>query len=326
MTTHTAYAGALVTSLAVIVTSFSIAGSARAGDAAFEAAKSKAQAAMEAQWNNPLMNTRSIRITDNAYVIQGLPDVGIIVGSKGALIVDTGAGTKNGAMVYKEALRRMPKGDIYLTTTSPLPPNASGAGAFPSSVKYIRCNAQQAQATADDAAALAYYQKNPVFKDLLNDVKTRKPDIGFDKTYDLDLGTVHVTLYCFDNAYGKGDTAVFAQEDRALWTGGLMLRDASPDFLPGSSLKGWFAAIDTLAALHPYITVSGKGPMYDYNLPRQTRLFLEALQARALALKADGKNAQQSADIINPEFKKKYPDWRIGDLSRAVARIYAEAQ
>ena len=105
-----------------------------------------------------------------------------------------------------------------------------------------------------------------------------------------------------------------------------MLRDAAPDFLPGSSFKGWFAAIDTLAALHPYITVPVKGEMYDYNLPRQTRLFLEALQARALALKSEGKKPEEAGQIINAEFKKKYPEWQLGDLTRGVTRAYAEAK
>jgi glyoxylase-like metal-dependent hydrolase (beta-lactamase superfamily II) len=298
-----------------------------AGTPEFEAAKAKAEAAMEAQWVNPVMNSRSIRITDNAYVIQGYPNVGIIVGSKGALVVDTGAGTKNGEMVLKEAERRMPKGgQLYLTTTSNLPPYATGASAFPASVKYVRCKAQQEQSDADDVNAIAYYQKNPMFKDLLNDVKPRKPDITFDSTYEVDLGTVHVKLFCFPMSYGKGDVAVFAEEDRALWPGALMIRETAPDFLPGSSLKGWFAAIDTLAALHPYITVPAHGEMYDYNLPRQTRLFLQDLQTRALALKSEGKKPEEAGKILNAEFKKKYPDWHLNDLTRGIARIYAEAQ
>ncbi len=312
---------------AIALLSFALPTAAAAGTPEFEAAKAKAQAAMEAQWVNPMMNTRSIRVTDNAYVIQGYPNVGIIVGSKGALVVDTGGGTANGALVLKEAMRRLPKGgQLYLTTTSNLPPYATGASAFPASVKYIRCKAQQEQSDDDDVNAIAYYQKNPMFKDLLNDVKPRKPDITFDSTYEVDLGTVHVKLFCFPMSYGKGDVAVFAEEDRALWPGALMIRETEPDFLPGSSFKGWFAAIDTLAALHPYITVPAHGEMYDYNLPRQTRLFLQDLQTRALALKSEGKKPEEAGQILNAEFKKKYPEWHLGDLTRGVTRAYAEAQ
>src|SRR5258706_10513984 len=58
------------------------------------------------------------QISDHAWVITGFPNIGIVVGTRATLVVDTGLGTRNGKIVSDVARRLSTKGQkLYLTTT-----------------------------------------------------------------------------------------------------------------------------------------------------------------------------------------------------------------
>ena len=52
--------------------------------------------------------------------------------------------------------------------------------------------------------------------------------------------------------------------------------------------------------------------------------FLVELKGRALALKQQGESADQAGQQITAEFKKKYPDWNIDNLTNFVKAAYTE--
>ena len=43
------------------------------------------------------------RVSEHVYAIVGFPNIGIVVGDRGTLVVDTGLGPRNGAIVMKQA-------------------------------------------------------------------------------------------------------------------------------------------------------------------------------------------------------------------------------
>src|SRR6476659_1868353 len=71
-----------------------------------------------AQLKQPLLSEDNVkRVSDHVYVIEGFPNVAIVVGSRATLVVDTGLGERNGATVMR-AEQKLAKGPIlYLTTT-----------------------------------------------------------------------------------------------------------------------------------------------------------------------------------------------------------------
>jgi glyoxylase-like metal-dependent hydrolase (beta-lactamase superfamily II) len=68
---------------------------------------------------------------DHAFV----PNVGIVIGSKATLIVDTGLGDKNGKIVLDEARKLGRNTQFYLTATHFHPEHDLGANAFPADAK-----------------------------------------------------------------------------------------------------------------------------------------------------------------------------------------------
>src|SRR3954466_10102391 len=62
------------------------------------------------------------KISEHVHVIPDgsvplVPNVGIIIGTHGTFVVDTGLGNRNGEAVMREAGKLAPGGDLYLGTT-----------------------------------------------------------------------------------------------------------------------------------------------------------------------------------------------------------------
>ena len=72
-----------------------------------------------------------------------VPNVGIIVGSRATLVVDTGLGARNAQTVLRELAKVSRTPDLYLATTHVHPEHDLGAHAFPAHTKMIRAKSQQ---------------------------------------------------------------------------------------------------------------------------------------------------------------------------------------
>ena len=56
----------------------------------------------------------------------------------------------------------------------------------------------------------------------------------------------------------------------------------------------------------------------------QEKAFIVDLQRRALDLKRQGVNVDEAGKLLTTEFKTKYADWPINNLTNFVKSIYAE--
>src|SRR2546423_3550243 len=154
--------------------------------------------------NNRLVSPDNLsQVSEHAWVIQGFPNVGIVVGKDATLVIDTGLGTKNGRIVAETALRLSPKGHkLYLTTTHYHAEHAAGDGGFPAGTIVIRPKSQQAELEAEGQKLVDLFRsRSEQDKELLLDYRARPANILFDKNYKLDLGGITVGLYWFGAAH-----------------------------------------------------------------------------------------------------------------------------
>src|SRR5258708_4035965 len=72
----------------------------------------------KAQLAQPLMSEDNLtKVSDHVYALAGFPNVGIVVGSRATLVIDTGLGERNGATVMR-VVQKLAKGPtLYLTNT-----------------------------------------------------------------------------------------------------------------------------------------------------------------------------------------------------------------
>src|SRR5215218_9845060 len=93
------------------------------------------------------------KVSDHVYVIPDfsvglVPNVGIIVGARGTLVIDTGLGARNGETVLREMRKVSRTPEVYLATTHVHPEHDLGAEAFPVTTKMIRSRDQQQEIAA----------------------------------------------------------------------------------------------------------------------------------------------------------------------------------
>ena len=101
----------------------------------------------------------TMKVSDHVYVILDdnvgfVPNVGIVVGDRATLIVDTGMGPDNGAVVLEEARKLSDNTEFYLTATHFHPEHDLGATAFPASAKMMRWRGQQEETDTQGAQTI----------------------------------------------------------------------------------------------------------------------------------------------------------------------------
>lgn len=268
-------------------------------------------------------------VSDHVSAIIGFPNIGIVVGDRATLVVDTGLGPRNGAIALHEA-QKLSRGPVlYLTTTHYHAEHAAGEGAFPPNTILVRPVAQEreVQQKGDQFVAM-FSSRSAQMKELLEGVKFRAPDITFDREITIDLGGVTARLFWMGMAaHTQADELVDVEPDSTLISGDIVQNKTLPN-LPDqyASMKGW---VDTLAQLrqHPkwQHIVPDHSPPGDGSLVEQDYQFFSQLQTRALELKRQGKSADEAGQTLLGEFKMKFPDWpNLNALPNVVKHVYAE--
>jgi glyoxylase-like metal-dependent hydrolase (beta-lactamase superfamily II) len=262
-------------------------------------------------------------IPDNSVPLT--PNVGYVVGDKAILVIDTGLGPRNGAAVYEVAKKLGGDKPLYLVTTHVHPEHDLGAQAFPATIKLIRSN-DQVKDIAEFGLQLAevFAKRSALNAELLKDANFRKADITFEKDYDLDLGGVHAKLTAMGANHTTGDTIIWIDSDRVLFSGDIAMR-AQPAFAsPHSSLKRWMASLDQLEALKPAIIVPSHGPTGDgIGFITGYRAYLNEVRERTATEKRAGHSAEEVATTVTAAFGDRAPD--KARLAGAIRTAYGEA-
>ena len=224
------------------------------------------------------------QISRHVWVIYSFPNVEIVAGSKATLVVDTGLGPANGAVVARQAAKLgAPGARLYLVTTHFHAEHSAGEGGFPAGTTLVRSRLQQDEVARDGLAFVARFRARPEWKEFLPEgITYRQPDILFDQEHTLDLGGVHARIILVGPAHTLGDQVIWIPEDRTVLTGDLaMTTDQQIRFAPGANAALWINALDRVAALKPLHVVP------DHGDPGDIRLITDE---KALLLKSGAQN------------------------------------
>jgi glyoxylase-like metal-dependent hydrolase (beta-lactamase superfamily II) len=284
---------------------------------------------------NPLIREgATVKLTDHVWAIPDfnvglVPNVGIVVGSRAALVVDTGLGPRNGEAIVRELKKLAPGREVYVVTTHYHPEHSLGAGAF-TGAKLLMTRVQQQDMTElGKQIQDTFAKRSALTAELLNGVSYPTPDILFDREYRVDLGGVHARLMWRGPAmlHTRGDTMIFVEEDRVLFTGDVVMSQRFLAAQPTSSISAWLTTLDELAGLKPARVVPSHGSIGDATLIARDRAFLQAVQARVSELKRNGKSVDDAVAAVAAEIAPGYPEWGNPSGAAAATRAaYAEAK
>jgi len=276
----------------------------------------------------------TVKLSDHVWAIPDfnvglVPNVGIVVGSKATLVVDTGLGPRNGETIVREMKKVSTNADVYVVLTHYHPEHSLGAGAFKGAKLVMTRIQQQDMSELGKQIQDTFASRSPITADLLNGVAYPSPDILFDREYRLDLGGVHARLFWRGPAamHTRGDTMVFVEDDRVLFTGDVVMSQRFLAAQNTSSIATWLSTLDELASLNPVKVVPSHGTIGDATLIARDRAFLQAVQDRVGELKHAGKSSDEAVAAIVADIAPKYPEWGNPSGASAVARAaYAAAR
>jgi glyoxylase-like metal-dependent hydrolase (beta-lactamase superfamily II) len=271
----------------------------------------------------------TVKVSEHVYVIPdgsvpAVPNVGIIVGSRATLVVDTGLGPRNGQTVAREVAKVSKNSELYLVATHFHSEHALGEAGFPATAKVIRARAQQRDM---DQFGIApdFSTRSPVHAELMKDAKYRPAGELFDNERILDLGGVRVRLLWYGGTHTNGDTLVFVEGDRVLLAGDVVMNRRYLAFnSAASSVRAWISVLDKLSPLAPTRIVPSHGDMGDGTLIETNRAYLKDLQTRVGALKRERKTLEEVTAAVTAELRQKYPNW-TGNPAAAIQSAFTEA-
>lgn len=300
-------------------------------------ASTLAYSALLAQQSPPpdplVKENATVKLAAHSYVIPDanvglVPNVGIIVGTRATLVIDPGLGRRNGETVLREVAKISKNADLYIASTHFHPEHTTGYVAFPPSAKYVNSTVQESEfAESGLQMVQAFSKRSPMTAEILKDAARRPADITFERDHMLDLGGVRVRLLVVGPTHTKGDTVLFVEGDNVLFAGDVVMNNSFLAASAVSSMKAWLSAFDTLEAMKPQTIVPAHGEVGPGTLIASNRTIMQGVQARARALKAEGRTADEAAKTVQAEFQAQHPNWpRANGLGAAARSAYAESQ
>ena len=252
------------------------------------------------------------KISEHVYVIPDnnvgmVPNIGIIVGSRGTFVVDTGLGNRNGQTVTREMQKVSKTPELYLGTTHFHPEHDLGANGFPPHTKVIRSQDQQ-QEIADQGLATAerFRGFSPANAELLQGAEFRKADVSFEREHTVDLGGVRVRVLAMGYNHTRGDTAFFVEPDGVLFSGDVVMT-ALPN-VGNATVRQWLTSMNVFEKLQPKRIVPSHGPIGDAGLIATYKTLLTTVSSRAVELKKQGRTLEEATTTIAAELQPKYPN------------------
>jgi glyoxylase-like metal-dependent hydrolase (beta-lactamase superfamily II) len=250
-----------------------------------------------------------------------VPNIGIVVGNRATLIVDTGLGRQNGEVVMRETAKVSRNSELYFASTHFHVEHTLGYNAFPASAKYVNATVQEAEfADGGLPQVKTFSGLSPAVAARLSDVSRRVADITFDRDYMLDLGGVRVRFMMVGPTHTKGDTAFFVEGDGVLFAGDVVMNNSFVAANQNSSMKAWLAAFDLFAALKPATIVPAHGDIGPGSMLTTLQGVVRDIRARALELKAQGRTADETATTVQKELQTRLPSWPRANGVAALAR------
>jgi glyoxylase-like metal-dependent hydrolase (beta-lactamase superfamily II) len=274
----------------------------------------------------------TIKVSDHVHVILDdnvgfVPNVGIVVGERATLIVDTGMGPDNGAIVLAEARKLSDNTEFYLTATHFHPEHDLGATAFPPDAKMIRWREQQAEADENGAQTIERFSSfSPAVAELLANASYRAPDTVFDDEIRLDLGGVHVRVAGVGPAHTRGDTVMYVEEDNVLLTGDVVMPVFPAASAPSADLERWLASVAAFEAFAPRVVVPAHGRLIDAATLARYREYLTAVRTETRAAKRRGQSVEAAQTAIAPAIARDFADLAPQGGAPATGRINALIQ
>jgi glyoxylase-like metal-dependent hydrolase (beta-lactamase superfamily II) len=219
-------------------------------------------------------------------------NVGVIVGDKGVVVVDSTISPSSGREVMDDIAKITPKPVLAVILTHGDVDHVAGLPAFPAGIQII---AQAATKTRLQAALAAGRSNIPA---------DRLPNRTVADRETVDIGGVKLQLLHWSPAHTAGDLVVYAPADKVAFTGDIVATDQRLALIhreTGGSAQGWITTANGVLGLDAGKFVPGHGEVQTKADIRQRRDRVAAELTQIKGLVAKGETlAQVQAEVGDP--------------------------
>ena len=270
----------------------------------------------------PVVTGTPTEIADGVHVIADggvplVPNIGIVLGSRAALVVDTGMGPRNGSVVREHADELAVGRQLFLTLTHFHPEHGYGAQAFDPGATIVYNRGQLDELRDKGQSYLEMFRTfGETVAAELEGVSLVEPQVVYDgPAATIDLGGRTADLRTWGLAHTRADQVVFLPEQRILFTGDLVESRCFaifPWFPPEDAdvdSDRWIAVLEELERLEPATVVPGHGEIGDAGVITTAREYIEELRAETRRLAGEGTSEDDTAAELDRTMRAKHPDW-----------------
>jgi len=280
----------------------------------------------------PIVHGRPVEIADGVFIVPDgrvplVPNIGVIVGDRAALVVESGLGPRSGAIAHRIAKELAGDRPLYLTLTHFHPEHGFGAQAFrDATIVYNRRQHEEFLRKRDGYLA-QFRGLGAAVAEQLDGVEFVDPHVVYDGSADIDLGGKLAQLRTWGPAHSHGDQTVYLPAERVLFTGDLVEDRFYPifPFVPPYDVdldaNNWIVVMEDLQRLGPRVVVPGHGDLGDTGLLAMTHEYLTLLRAEMKRLATEGRDADEIIEILTPQLHARYPDWDTSEPWRIATGV-----
>jgi glyoxylase-like metal-dependent hydrolase (beta-lactamase superfamily II) len=250
-----------------------------------------------------------------------VPNVGIVVGERSTLVVESGMGIANGERVL-EIARDLGEGrPLFLTASHFHPEHGLGAQPFVGQATIILNGRQRDELFEKCRGYVELFSTfTPAIAEALDGVELVPPDVIYTGEMRLDLGGRIVEFSERGDGHTRGDQVVVVPDERIVFAGDLV-EERFFAILPDEDSDGdvWIRRLEEIEALAPEVLVPGHGALGGVELSVAARGSLEEIRDQAAGLRAEGTPAEEIAAAVEADQLARYPDWGNRDWIRPAA-------
>jgi glyoxylase-like metal-dependent hydrolase (beta-lactamase superfamily II) len=196
----------------------------------------------------------------------------------------------------------------------------------------VRWRVQQTEAEEQGAQMIERFSSfSAANAELLAGARLREPDTLFDDEVRLDLGGVHVRVKGVGPNHTRGDTVMFVEEDRVLFTGDVVMGVFPSASGQAGDVDKWIANMTEFEALRPTVVVPAHGRLVDVATIRRYREYLTAVRDETRAAKRQGSSLEQAQQALAPTLAQRFTELApltgqpAGRINAAIQMAYRDA-
>jgi glyoxylase-like metal-dependent hydrolase (beta-lactamase superfamily II) len=267
-----------------------------------------------------------------AYTAEGDPNTGIVIGDDSVMVIDTQATPVMAQDVIRRIREVTDKPIRHVVMSHYHAVRVLGASAYGASQIIASRPTWELIRERGEADMKSEIERFPrLFRAVESIPGLTWPNVVFEQSLTLFLGSLEVQILHLGRGHTKGDTVVWLPKEKVLFSGDLVEFAATP-YTGDAYLQDWPATLDRIAALGPARLVPGRGEALQ--TPEQvaqgladTRAFITSMFESVRAGQQAGRPLREVYRNTYDALKPRFGHWVIFDhcLPFDVSRAYDEA-